>query len=108
MLNGENPFKQLPCYYAVNEMWQGGLDPQLYENLNSPKYYSVYPPLSQMVFVLGALVGSNSALSSIVVMKSILLLAYSGSLFVVRKILLEQGRSETKADLVGFYATTHY
>jgi alpha-1,6-mannosyltransferase len=47
VLAGDNPFTQLPCFYEVNQWYGQGLSSELYAQLNSPKYYSVYPPVVQ-------------------------------------------------------------
>ncbi|MFT5468946.1 MAG: alpha-1,6-mannosyltransferase [Verrucomicrobiales bacterium] len=47
---GSNPFEETPR--ALNERGVG--DPELFAKLNSPDYFSVYPPVSQGLFALAA------------------------------------------------------
>ena len=46
--NGIHPFNELPGYYLNQNI--PGLDHQLYDKLNSPKYFTIYPPLNQFIF----------------------------------------------------------
>ncbi len=46
---GVNPFRFVPIDPAL----EGIGDPSLLASLNSPDYFSIYPPLSQIVFLLG-------------------------------------------------------
>lgn len=50
---GINPYAFRPSDPAL----AGFQDGDLFERLNSPDYYSVYPPASQVVFLLGGLLG---------------------------------------------------
>lgn len=51
---GEHPFLQLPADYVAQGFYPAGTSPELYEQLNSPHYYSVYPPVAQAFFALAA------------------------------------------------------
>lgn len=95
MLNGENPFEFLPIDYQ-GQMPQKEL---LLSNMNSPNYYSVYPPILQYVFGLSVLFQTQSLLSSIVVMRLIIILSDIGSFFLLKKILGRLGMKESKAFL---------
>ncbi len=50
-LDGINPYRYVPSDAALAPYQ----DTALYEKLNSPEYYSIYPPLLQYVFAFGAL-----------------------------------------------------
>jgi hypothetical protein len=51
-LSGINPYQYLPT--EVLSMNAAGVDSQLFEQLNSPNYYTIYPPISQAMFYLSA------------------------------------------------------
>lgn len=51
-LHGENPYQAVPSDPALGEYREKW--PELFEELNSPGYFSVYPPLSQALFAAGA------------------------------------------------------
>ena len=52
--HGVGPFAYRPDDAALAFLRGGGLDAQLYARLNSAAYFSVYPPLSQAIFLLAA------------------------------------------------------
>lgn len=87
-LAGENPFLHLPAFYAENN-FQGiqGLNKELFQGLNSPHYFSVYPPVSQFVFALAAWVNPESNLAGIVTMRAIIILAELGSFWLMLQLL---------------------
>ncbi len=66
--SGGNPFEQLPS--AIS-----GQSPELFDELNSPDYFTVYPPLAQGVFRLSAWMGTPGNIPA-------MLLALRGILFL--------------------------
>lgn len=56
-LHGFNPFAHPPSFYIENNVEIRDLDSSLYYRLNSPDYYTVYPPVCQGVFWFSALPG---------------------------------------------------
>jgi hypothetical protein len=53
MINGSNPFESLPIDMFTNGL-PHFLDENLFDELNSQSYYSVYPPFAQLLFALVA------------------------------------------------------
>jgi alpha-1,6-mannosyltransferase len=88
LIAGENPFLNLPDLYANNN-FSGipGLSRSLYENLNSPHYFSVYPPVCQFVFGLTAFIDPKNNLVGVIVMRFFILLAETGSVWLLLKLL---------------------
>ncbi|OWY20670.1 hypothetical protein C7N43_00275 [Sphingobacteriales bacterium UPWRP_1] len=88
LLHGINPFAALPIDY-VNQTLPAppGIDCTLYEQLNSPLYYTVYPPVCQAVFYLAALLFPASTGSAVAVMKGCLLLFETGTLLLMPRLL---------------------
>jgi len=70
--NGMNPYSYLPIDIVKENM--DGLSEELYSNLNSPEYFTIYPPISQLIFWFSSAWTDNISHSSIV-MKSIFLIA---------------------------------
>jgi len=98
---GENPFAHLPAYYleAGNEV--AGLTPELFAKLNSPDYYTIYPPIAQAVFTASAWGSPGSWYGAAVVMKLFLLLCELGTLWVMWRLLARtqvQGKVEKSND----------
>ncbi len=83
ILQGMNPYSMLPS--EVLSLNISRLDPELYSKLNSPDYYSVYPPVAQLIYSLGAL--ADSWYWSSVIMKITLLVAEICSIFLIIRIL---------------------
>jgi len=66
--------------------WSG-----LYEKLNSQQYYTVYPPLSQLVFYISAIPGVDQMAASGIIIKLFLLASEWGIYLVARRILQMHG-----------------
>jgi hypothetical protein len=85
---GENPFLNLPDFYAgTNFAGVSGLSNSLYLNLNSPHYFSVYPPVCQFIFGLAAYIDPENNLTGVIVMRFFILLAEAGSVWILIKLL---------------------
>ncbi len=90
-LQGVNPF-----LFTPRELISAGsdfrLDPRLFEQLNSPDYYTVYPPVMQGIFLLSAWLGGASVLFNSLIMKLILFAAEIGSILQIRWLLKKFGK----------------
>lgn len=64
-----------------------GLTPELFAGLNSPEYYTIYPPILQGIFWLAASLSPTSIVGAVWVMKGFVLLAEVGSLWLLRDLL---------------------
>ncbi|MDE0472602.1 MAG: glycosyltransferase 87 family protein [Ekhidna sp.] len=82
--NGIHPFAELPGYYLNRNI--PGLDQALYERLNSPEYFSIYPPLNQLIFWLSVQFNSNWMVSANL-MRTLILAADIGSFLILKKLL---------------------
>jgi hypothetical protein len=92
IMDGQNPFSELPAYYleAGNEV--SGLSRALFDRLNSPDYYTVYPPVAQSVFTLAVWVSPGSWYSAAVVIKLFLLACELGSLWLLLRLFTSPNR----------------
>lgn len=86
-LNGINPFEQLPSYYMTEQITLQGINEGLYNQLNSPEYYTIYPPIAQLNFVVACWLFPNSIWGSAFVMKLLLFAFECGSIFLILKLL---------------------
>lgn len=93
--NGIHPFAELPGYYLDKNI--EGIDQQLYDNLNSPNYFTIYPPLNQYIFLLSVWIGDGDWLVSANVIRLLLYGADMGSFFLLRKLLIHYGKSANLA-----------
>ena len=83
ILNGVNPFDLLPTNVAI----QFPNKAELLTNMNSPGYYTVYPPVAQIVYSIAAWVSPNSIWGSIVTMRVIILLCEIGIILLLPRLL---------------------
>jgi len=92
LANGVNPFDHIPAYYmeqtggAPGTMIEG-LSATLFEGMNSPDYHTIYPPICQAVFWLGATLFGGEILGNVVVMRIFSILAEIVTIWYLLKIL---------------------
>jgi len=93
---GHHPFEHLPSYYleAGNEV--AGITQSLFDQLNSPDYYTIYPTVSQSVFALAAWIAPDSIYGFSVVLKGFLAILDIASIWLLYQILLLLDLDETK------------
>ncbi|MEP5611517.1 MAG: glycosyltransferase 87 family protein [Cyclobacteriaceae bacterium] len=88
--NGIHPFDQLPVYYLNQNV--PGISQALYDKLNSPEYFTIYPPINQFIFWLSTTIGNGSWLVSANVIRVLLLAADIGSLWMIAQLLKQNNR----------------
>lgn len=85
LLQGVNPFAELPVDILSQNL--KGLNQQLFDQLNSPEYFTIYPPLAQAVFTLSVWPFPSDIEKSILLMRLFVILAEAGSLWLLFKLL---------------------
>ncbi len=75
---GQNPYLFTPAEWQAQKGELIGLNEQLFGLLNSPNYFSVYPPLNQAIFWLGALGAQGNLAQGFLALRCILLLGEIG------------------------------
>ena len=75
---GQNPYLLTPAEWQAQNDEVIGLSDQLFGALNSPNYFSVYPPLNQVLFWLGALGAQGNLEQGFLALRCILLLGEIG------------------------------
>ena len=86
IVSGQNPFAELPAHYLAKGNEVAGLSQALFDRLNSPDYYTIYPPVAQGVFTLAVWVSPSSWYGAAVVMKLFLLACELGSLWLLWRL----------------------
>jgi hypothetical protein len=99
ILHGINPFRYTP--HQLMDMNLDWLDPILFEKMNSPEYFSVYPPINQFAFVLSAIPGKGSLLASVIILRIIIFAFDIGNIYLIKKLLKFYHKDEK---LVFWYA----
>ncbi len=84
---GINPFAMLPSAALQLEALPKGITPELFEKLNSPEYFSVYPPIAQFTFGCAAALYPANDLASVIVLRGLLFLGDLMAFVSLRRIL---------------------
>jgi hypothetical protein len=93
LAGGENPFLRTPEQWMADPRAAGlGLTPELFAGLNSPAYFTIYPPVLQGIFWLGAEVFPSSVEGHVWLMKSFVIGAEGLSLWLLPRLLRRLGR----------------
>lgn len=82
---GIHPFAHPPAWFMAQHSMVPGLSPDLFARLNSPDYFTVYPPFCQAIFALAVWVAPQSWWGGVVVMKVFLLAGELGTLWLFRR-----------------------
>ena len=93
---GINPFNFLPSQ-AISSLEQSEWNNSLLNNMNSPEYFTLYPPLNQWIFSLGAL--TQNTFWGVFIFKIILLGFDFGNYWIIKKILVRFSKPTNWANL---------
>jgi len=86
LFNGINPYTILPADFIQTIDFQRIIgDKTIFEKLNSPNYYTVYPPLNQLIFAASAALSQGSLFGNVVALRVFILLAEISLLFILMK-----------------------
>jgi len=101
IVHGLSPYSAIPLDVSAEVQRVIDADGVLIKNMNSAEFYSVYPPLHQLVFAMSAAVG-HSLLSSIIVIRVIILLFEIAMIWLLIKLLLQLQMPSNKVALYAF------
>ena len=89
LYQGYDPFAYLPSEIMRGEAAVDalGIDPELYDQLNSPNYYTIYPPVNQAVFALAAWLSPTSVRGSAIIIRLIIIAAELLTLWLLIRLL---------------------
>ena len=82
---GISPYTIIPSHWA--DLGLSESFGQMLHQLNSPEYYSVYPPVLQSIFAASVWLGNGEVLSSIIALRVFVLFAEFGSMLLIWKLL---------------------
>lgn len=92
MLGGANPYLSTPTvFYQTLNMHEFDFSDAVYNNLNSKEYYSVYPPICQMIFFISAALSFENLSVNIFLLKVFILLSEFGTIYFLQKIIRLKG-----------------
>ncbi|CAN5356044.1 hypothetical protein BH23BAC1_BH23BAC1_46050 [soil metagenome] len=86
-IQGIHPFSQVPDYYKHIGFNIPGITEELYYQLNSPEYFTIYPPVCQFIFAIAAFLSPESILGSVIIMRIFIIGAEAGTLFLLLEML---------------------
>ncbi|HRC33381.1 MAG TPA: hypothetical protein PK736_08050 [Bacteroidia bacterium] len=84
---GHNPFDYTPDWYMSHAHTIKNLNTDLYNQLNSKPFYTVYPPVCQAIFGVSAYIGGASIKANIFCIKLFLLAFEIATIIILPKIL---------------------
>ncbi|RIV27319.1 DUF2029 domain-containing protein [Fibrisoma montanum] len=88
LAHGHNPYLYLPRELLNTTMArEAGLNEALFGQLNSPDYFTVYPPLNQAMFGLAAYLAPASLPGAVMWLRIPILLSEIGSLWLMTQLL---------------------
>ncbi len=79
MSSGNNPYLSLPSELNMN--------PEIFNHLNSPDYYTVYPPVTQFFFGISSGIFPHSLMANVVLLKFFIFIFEMGSIVILYKLL---------------------
>jgi alpha-1,6-mannosyltransferase len=94
LAHGFNPYLYLPRSLLGTAIAQAaGLDADLFSRLNSPDYFTVYPPLNQAFFGMAAWLGGNNLSATVIWLRVPILLAEIGTIYLLPRLLNRLGQN---------------
>ncbi|HUM47129.1 MAG TPA: hypothetical protein PLD84_09380 [Chitinophagales bacterium] len=86
--SGENPYTIIPAVYLQECDKHVNYLIDLYNGMNSPKYYTVYPPISQFIFGISAQLFPENLLGTVIMNRLFCIAAEMGTILLLQKILV--------------------
>ncbi|NQZ78136.1 MAG: DUF2029 domain-containing protein [Ekhidna sp.] len=93
--NGIHPFEALPGTYLDQNIDE--LSQELFNKLNSPNYFTIYPPINQFIFWISVIVCQENWLVAAGIIRIFLFAADFGSFIFLKKLCHHYGKSEAMA-----------
>jgi alpha-1,6-mannosyltransferase len=84
--HGYNPYLVLPSQFIHSAQTVPGITTALFEGLNSPNYYTVYPSLCQFLFGLSAKLFDGNILGNVIIIRLVVLLTELGTIILLYKL----------------------
>jgi alpha-1,6-mannosyltransferase len=99
--HGYNPYLIIPSQFIHGVNTVPGITDSLYAGLNSPNYYTVYPPACEFIFGFAAKVAGVNILGNIIIIRLIILLAEAGTIFLLHQLV---PKLRTSTRVIAIYA----
>ena len=102
LVNGISPFAALPIHFVDGtyiDFIPSNITPALYDQLNSPEYFTIYPPVCQFVFWIACSLFPEDLQSATILMKGFMCLFEVGSVYLLYRLIKAFGGDEKKVVL---------
>jgi alpha-1,6-mannosyltransferase len=81
---GQNPYLFLPAsFFKTTDYQKFIVDSFIYQKLNSPNYYTVYPPLNQFIFGLAAWLSNKNLWLNVIFLRLIIIAFEAATLYLL-------------------------
>ena len=89
ILEGLNPYLYLPKTFIEQQSYPINQAKELFEGMGAlnGSHYTNYPPINQLCFFIAAILANKSILGSVIVMRTLIILADIGIVFIGIKLL---------------------
>lgn len=89
---GTNPFAALPSKLMEDpEFSRLAINRELFQGLNSPEYFTVYPPLSQLIFMVSTKLFPEDIPGNIIAMRMLIIGFETASIMLLPRLLASYG-----------------
>ena len=85
---GFHPFEQMPFYFIDNQLLTDDISCYLFAHMNSPAYFTIYPPVCQAVFATATFFFKNDISAAIIGIKFFLFACEIGSILLIIRLLI--------------------
>ncbi len=89
LANGIHPFSEVPEYFIKENILPSVLNQELFNKLNSPNYFTIYPPVAQAIFWSASKISSENIFVGIIVIRVLVIGAEIGSILLIKKLLAD-------------------
>lgn len=96
-VSGTNPFLYLPSELLGRSDLPIGINEALFARLNSPEYYTIYPPIAQFIYGLASWIFPDNDLGAVIVMRVFMVLGDVLAFVSLRSLLRHFRMSESLA-----------
>ncbi len=103
--HGLNPYTILPAEFVQSIDFKPIIgDKSIFDKLNSPNYYTVYPPLNQFIFGISAWLSPNNLWLNVIFLRVFILSAEVGILLIIAKLSAKKIKLSSNPKVIALYA----